>query len=68
MGRDSNPIYGSLTIHLVNLLGNGDAGMANTERKQVFEEELEDGRMVMELRRNQSESKSLEKSSRAAVM
>lgn len=39
-----------------------------SKSKQVFEEEFEDSRMVMELWRNHSKSKSSEKSLRATVM
>lgn len=41
--------------------------MANSEQKQIFEEELKSGMMVMELWRNKSESKSSEKCIKEAM-
>lgn len=50
-GHSLNSINNSFTGHLINFLGNGNTCMINPERKQkqVFEEEFDGGRIMIEL-------------------
>lgn len=51
--QSSNLVSNNLMGQLINNLGNGDASITNIEQKQIFEEELESRRIMIELLRNQ---------------